>query len=139
MSKLMEFWWSNVQKNYKLISAFITEIAITSIILIAYGLRAEQPIIDIMFTVWISTNTAMFIILRLIGKGEVADVQERYLKEVDKNRALTQQIEYDQVIAGYAIQLAALKGQIPESIIQNEKWINANDLLKKVNSEVKTE
>jgi len=133
MSKLIEFWWANVQKNYKLISAFLTEIIITSVILVAYGLRAQQDLIDILFTVWISTNTALFIILRLIGKGEVADVEEKYRAEKEKNKALEQQIQYDQVIAGYAIQLAALKGQIPESIIQNEKWINANELLKQEN------
>jgi hypothetical protein len=135
MVDLIGYWQSNIKQNYKLISAFLTEIIITTILILAYGLRAGQSYIDILFMIWVSTNSAIFIIMRLIGKGEVAEIEAKYHDEIKKNESLSQQISYDQVIAGYAIQLAALKGQVPESIINNEKWIDANNILEKIGNE----
>ncbi len=134
MSKLFELWAANIKANVKLISAFLTEMIITAIIMIAYGLKAGQSVWDILFTIWVSSNTALFIIMRLIGKGEVADVEEKLRKVEAENEHLKEKAGYDQVIAGYAIQLAALKGQVPESIIYNEKWIDANEILKKTSA-----
>ena len=131
MSSLIELWWNNIKQSRKLISAFLTEIIITAMLLIVYGIKDGQGLGDILFTVWVATNTALFIIIRLIGKGEVADVEDKLAKSEEENNALKQKAHYDQVIAGYAIQLAALKGQIPESIIENEKWIDANEILRK--------
>lgn len=139
MSNLIELWWTNIKQNRKLISAFLTEIIITAMLLIVYGVKDGQGIGDILFTVWVATNTALFIILRLIGKGEVAGVEDKLRKVEEENNALKQKATYDQVIAGYAIQLAALKGQIPESIIHNENWIDANEILKKTSSASKPE
>lgn len=130
MSSLIELWWANIKQNRKLISAFITEIIITAMLLIVFGIKDNQELGDILFTVWVATNTALFIIVRLIGKGEVAGVQEQLRKVEEQNKALKVEAGYNQTIAGYAIQLAALKGQIPESIINNEKWIDANEILR---------
>jgi len=131
MSKLFELWTTNIKNNIKLISAFLTEMIITAVIMVAYGLKAGQSFWDILFTIWVATNTALFIIMRLIGKGEVADVEDKYRDVIEENNHLKEKANYDQVIAGYAIQLAALKGQVPESIIHNENWIDANEILKK--------
>ena len=134
MSNLVELWWQNIKLNRKLISAFLTEIIITAMLLIVYGIKDRQGVGDILFTVWVSTNTALFIIIRLIGKGEVADVEDKLAASEAENEALKQKAKYDQVIAGYAIQLAALKQQVPESLIENENWINANEILRKEES-----
>ena len=71
--------------------------------------------------------------MRLIGKGEVAEVIKKYNKEVKVNEQLREEAHYNQVIAAYAIQLAAVKGQVPESIIAGEKWIEANKVLEILN------
>ena len=131
MSSLVKFWRGNIKENGKLISAFLTEIIITGMLLAVYGLKDGQDIGDILFTIWIATNTALFIIMRLIGKGEVADVEDKLKEAEEESRRLRQEAHYNQVIAGYAIQLAALKGQVPESIIHNENWIDANEILRK--------
>ncbi len=131
MSSLVEFWRGNIKEHGKLISAFLTEIIITGMLLAVYGIKDGQELMDILFTIWVATNTALFIIIRLIGKGEVASVEDKLAKAEEENRRLQEKAHYDQVIAGYAIQLAALKGQVPESIIHNENWIDANELLKK--------
>ena len=131
MSSLVKFWRGNIKENGKLISAFLTEIIITGMLLAVYGIKDGQDVGDILFTIWIATNTALFIIMRLIGKGEVADVEDKLKEAEEESRRLRQEAHYNQVIAGYAIQLAALKGQVPESIIHNENWIDANEILRK--------
>ncbi len=131
MSSLVRFWRGNIKEHGKLISAFLTEIIITGMLLAIYGIKDGQDIGDILFTIWIATNTALFIIVRLIGKGEVADVEDKLKKAEQESRRLSQEAHYNQTIAGYAIQLAALKGQVPESIIHNENWIDANEILRK--------
>ena len=135
MGKILKFWTDNFVKNYKIISATITELFITTVIVLAYGIRADMDIPDILFAIWISVQAMLFLLMRLIGKGEVADAVEKLNQAKQTNDQLVEKAKYDQTIAAYAIQLAAIKGQVPESIIANEKWIGANKALELINGE----
>jgi hypothetical protein len=137
MGKIIQFWIDNFVKHYKIISATITEVVITGVIILAYGLRSGMHFSDILFAIWISIQAALFLLMRLIGKGEVAEAVEKLNEANKRNDQLIEKAGYDRVIASYAIQMAAIKGQVPESIIGNERWINANELIGK--TEIKME
>ena len=126
VKNLLEYWKQNLQENLKIISAIIFLIISKVLAIVFLGIRLGLDWLLILIMIEICLEPFIIIWLRIIFTGEVSATQ------TEKN-LLQQQLYYQQEISEYRIQLAAIKGEVPASVMANKLWTEANKELGKIN------
>ena len=137
---IIDFWEQNINENMKTISTIIFLILTKIMAIVIFGLKLGLDPLTIAIVIYFAVDAYIVIWMRVIFTGEVSAskiendiLQQKLILDEDRNR---EQIAYMREISEYRVTLAALKGEIPASIMATADWNILNDRMVEIERKI---
>lgn len=128
-TNFIEYWKSNIKDNIKKISAIIGDMIITFIALMLYVFSEGFDFVSAFIIIAFSLKSYLTLYINIVFKGDSA-IKDQAIMD------LQTQLNYHQEIAGYQIQLAAVKGEVPKTVMNVYDWNEINKKIQELENKI---
>jgi len=125
MGEILEVIKNNVKKNAKKLAGILGDIVSSVFVVSLFAVQGQVTLVTGLAMILFAVKPFVYTYITLVFKNESENL-------IIENDLLKQQLAYVREIAEYRVQIAAKNGRIPETILENETWNEANAKLKEL-------